>query len=91
MIRLGQKGKFRLGAQSLKIDAEGVFFKSGHHEGITRWGGIREIVETDQYVFLLVDTISGYIVPLRAFLSPPFATDFVRRANSYWKTALSPT
>jgi hypothetical protein len=87
IMRLLAKGDPHSGEQSLRINAEGVFIKSHNFEGTTRWGAVREIVETEEYIFILVDALSGLIIPRRVFPDPSSADAFVSLANSFRKNA----
>jgi len=89
VMRLLSEGKYKSGERSLRIDAEGVFVKTPNIEGVTRWGAVNEIVETEEYIFILLDTLSSQVIPRRVFPDHSSADTFVRLANSFWKKSVT--
>lgn len=70
-----------LGEQFLRISPEGVFCRTRTSEGIYRWDGIKEVVETKDHVFMFTDAHMAYIIPKRAFGGQRDTQTFVNLAN----------
>jgi hypothetical protein len=74
-----------LGQHRLSIAPEGLRDATPVGEGIRRWAGISDISHDGQYIHMLIDTVSGWAIPKRAFPSEQAAQDFLNAAITYWK------
>lgn len=62
--RPASEGYF-LGRLRMELTSEGVRTVRDHGESWTRWSAVRDVTRTDTHVFLWVDPISAFIIPLR--------------------------
>ena len=87
VMRIPSKGGTMLGEHHLKIGSDGVFGKSKAGEGLIRWSGVMDIIETKKYVFMFMDTTVAIIVPKRVFANSADMVQFLITATSFWKAA----
>lgn len=71
------KDGFMFGPQETSLETEGIRTGSAYHRSIFLWPVVQAIVVTDQHVFVMVDRISGIILPKRAFSSGAELEQFV--------------
>lgn len=62
----GERGSL-VGPRVITLDAEGVSQVAPLHRGFTSWAGVQGVHQTPAYIFLMTDTLAGYVVPRRAF------------------------
>lgn len=62
----GERGSL-VGPRTISLSADGVRQLAPLHEGFTTWAGVLEVAQTGRYLFLMTDTLAGYVVPRRAF------------------------
>ncbi len=56
-----------VGPRVVRLDRDGVTQEAPLHRGFTAWAGILAVHRTATHVFLMTDTLAGYVVPRRAF------------------------
>jgi len=56
-----------LGPRTFQITPEGLREKSQHYESLTRWSGVRDIGDTREHIFVMIDNCEAHIVPKRSF------------------------
>jgi len=66
-----------LGKHSVVLDETGIRVISKRHESLYRWAAVRDVTVTNQRLFVMVDSIAGIIVPLKAFPSENDREQFV--------------
>lgn len=73
----------RRGSRVLMIDADGLTTEvaSGQWQG--KWSDVRDIVATEDFVFLLGRGINAVSIPVSAFADADERDEFVRRARTY--------
>lgn len=64
----GERGSL-VGPRVVTLSGDGVRQQAPLHHGFTVWEGVLGVHETASHVFLMTDTLAGYIVPRRAFAS----------------------
>ncbi|MGE0392948.1 MAG: YcxB family protein [Vicinamibacterales bacterium] len=62
----GERGSL-VGPRTVSLSAAGVRQVAPLHEGFTSWAGVLEVAQTRTHLFLMTDTLAGYVVPRRAF------------------------
>ncbi|MBM3779629.1 MAG: YcxB family protein [Acidimicrobiia bacterium] len=71
-----------VGPRRVELDDSGVRQVSAVHDGRTVWAGVLAVHVTPTHVFLMTDTLAGYIIPRHVFRSPSECDafiDFARR------------
>jgi hypothetical protein len=53
----------------LEIGPEGIAERSSHYRTQFLWSGVIEIRRARDYIFVMTDTVNGYVIPRRAFPS----------------------
>lgn len=71
------------GELTITISPDGVHTQTAVNEGLYHWGGIQEITEDKQHIYLLIDTNMGHIIPKRAFKNESEAQVFLGKAMEY--------
>ncbi len=71
--------------QTLDISAENLRSQTEGMETMTQWSRVCEIASDQYSLYLFTDEVTAYIVPRRAFQSPPLADAFLTAATAYWK------
>lgn len=66
---------------SLKED--GMAFQGNSESGRTTWNGVKDVVETEGHIFVLLGKYRAYILPKRAFATPEQAGQFFELAREY--------
>jgi hypothetical protein len=64
--RPGENGSL-VGRRRVELDDSAVRQVAPLHEGRTSWAGVLSVDETRTHLFLMTDTLAGYIIPRRAF------------------------
>ena len=72
-----------LGPRQTSLDEDGVREESPNHKHQSHWRGILSVEETGEHVFLMIDSIAGYIVPKRAFPDSERLRDFLTFAREH--------
>jgi hypothetical protein len=60
-----EEGGLTLGRVHMELSTEGIHTERDHSTALTRWSALREVTRTDTHLFLWVDALSAYILPLR--------------------------
>lgn len=87
IMRLPAENSLVLGEHRIRIDEEGIHEESAAGIELHRWRSVTEVVRDGDYIFLIIDNVMGYILPLRAFASPAAAEEFLGKSTALWKTA----
>jgi hypothetical protein len=72
----------------MNITADGIYAKSEFEESKTYWKAIREIVQTERYIYLYELPNRAFIIPKRAFPNEESFNLFVQTAKDYQTRAL---
>jgi hypothetical protein len=75
------------GKRRLTIDAQGLFEKSEVGETRLRWDGVERVVETADYIFIYVTTVSAHVIPKKSFQDKEQALEFYQTAKRYFDNA----
>ena len=67
------------------VTEEGFDVHAGEGHSVIKWSAIREISVEDGLLFVFASARSAYIVPRRAFATPPEFDDFIKCARAEWK------
>lgn len=57
------------GQHSLEVLPEGLRFRCDVSDSTIAWRGIRDVVETNDHVFVMLDEMQGYVVPKQRVIS----------------------
>lgn len=71
------RDSYILGPREVTVSDDGLHETSQQHDSVFRWSAIREVLVTDQHVFVMVDTSAALIVPTRAFQTDDEREQFV--------------
>lgn len=85
MIKNNEVGT--LGKHIIKIDKNGMSETSPVNEGSMSWGMIFSIDQSDEYIFIFLNALSGFVVPKRAFDTDVETEEFYNKAVEYWNAA----
>ncbi len=66
-----------LGPKQIEVTEEGIRWIGKYHESAFSWEAVRAVEVTDKHVFVLLERISGIIVPRRSFTSDAEREEFV--------------
>lgn len=72
---------FVIGNQKLTLCEEGIRQTSRHHQMLMNWSNVRAVDTGDKHIFVMVDRISGFILPKRSFPSDKQLEQFVEEIN----------
>jgi len=75
---------------TLKIQPEGIEANSSLGGGALRWGGFREVTESQDYVYLFTDKHVSLIASKRAVANSADATIFADAARTYFQSSRRP-
>lgn len=75
--------KSMLGEHSLTLTDEGVIEKNNSGETKTNWSSIEKIVQTDEHLYIYIDSIKAYIVPIKAFKGESEKQYFLNEIRKY--------
>ena len=69
----------------MRVTAEenGVRVESENYLTELKWKGIKRVVETPAHVFLMLDIMSGYVIPKRCFRDAQAQADFLATVRSF--------
>jgi hypothetical protein len=76
------------GGHVLEACPDDLLAKCDVTEAAIRWVGIRDVAETGEHVFVMLDELQGYTIPKRRVTSGDI-DEFVRAANQYRAGVLS--
>lgn len=62
----GETGSL-VGPRTITLSEDGVRQLTPLHRGFTAWEGVLDVVQAGGYLFLMTDTLAGYVIPRRAF------------------------
>ena len=68
--------------QEYWLSDEGLRHRTPYWEGVTRWGGLVRVDETERHLFLMIDRAAAYTIPKSAFTSSAHAASFVERVRA---------
>jgi hypothetical protein len=71
-----------LGSKKYIILEEGFKEITDVSESITKWTGIKKLVENKEYIYLFVDKIAAFVIPKRYFDSNSQMDDFIKLINN---------
>ncbi|TVQ83497.1 MAG: YcxB family protein [Micavibrio sp.] len=74
-----------LAQHKLKIDTRGIAFETNYNKSFTRWQGILDIQETDDYVLFYTDRTIAHQLPKTVFEKPEHTREFLEKVRHYWK------
>ena len=80
MINEGKNADM-LGKHSLRLDEEGLVIGSSLSEARTNYGAVEEVVETKEYIYIYVSSISAHIIPVRSFESVQQKDEWINKLN----------
>jgi hypothetical protein len=72
-----QKDGIVLGARTLTLNDDGINLFTDTYNSSTKWQGIRSVAETKTHFFIMLDNLTGYIIPKRAFSNEASMQEFV--------------
>ena len=78
-------GGWVLGPRKMRLAEEGLKIESGLYEVKVKWDSIEDILQTNEHIFLFVDTIAAHIIPKRIFTTQKEAEDFLAELAKYVK------
>lgn len=76
-----------LGWHRISIGPEGIAHSGEHSAATVKWSGVERIADSDEFVFIYISAVSGYLVPSRAFGGEEHFREFVSRANEFLREA----
>ena len=79
----------RRGARALLIDADGLTTEVTDGQWHVKWNDVREVAQTEEFIFILGRGINSVSIPARAFTDDAERDEFVRRARRYLVSASS--
>jgi hypothetical protein len=85
----GERGSL-VGPRTIALSEDGVRQLAPLHQGFTTWEGVLEVAQTGAYLFLMTDTLAGYVVPRRAFADDAAWRAFAQCARTRLEAARRP-
>ncbi|MBN2174652.1 MAG: YcxB family protein [Bacteroidales bacterium] len=70
-----------LGAKTYSLTDEGFKETGENLESIVKWIGIKKVVESGDYIYVFVDRMAAYIIPVRYFDSQEQKAKFLQSIN----------
>ncbi|OZB90139.1 YcxB family protein [Paenibacillus sp. XY044] len=74
-----------LGEHTITLADEGIIESTSVNESIHKWGGIRDIENNEDYIFIFLNQTMAHIIPKRAFPSTETAAVFLKEAQTRWE------
>lgn len=71
-----------LGPHSLEVTPEGITEVGEHYTLFVRWDAVAATVQTTDHIFILLRSLSAFIIPLRIFPSPEERASFIQHLLS---------
>lgn len=72
-----------LGSKTYILQDDGFKSISDSSESLTKWNGIQKIEISKNYIYIFIDNIAAYIVPIRAFRDTSEMEQFVEIIKSH--------
>jgi hypothetical protein len=72
-----------IGPHSLELTSEGITEVCQHHTLAVRWAAVATTVQTGDHFFIVLRSLSVFIIPLRSFSSPEDRASFIQRVLSF--------
>lgn len=70
--------------KQVTIDENGFRESSDISEGYVKWQGVDRIERTNGLMFVFVDKMSAFVIPIRSFETPEQANQFYESMLAYW-------
>jgi len=74
-----------IGEHIVEVNASGLYNSSSVNNSQYLWDGIQELRQNEEYIFIYVNNIQGFIIPKRSFSSNAEENEFMRAVMDYWK------
>ena len=72
-----------LGERSLQLTECGILQTSSLSESKITWDVIEDVVETKEHIFIYINALSGYVIPIRAFANAAQKDEFLGILKSH--------
>ncbi len=72
-----------LAKHKLKFTEAGIETEAENKKSFTGWILVREIIDSKDYIYIMIDKSIGYIVPKRLFSSHSDIDTFLKQINQY--------
>jgi hypothetical protein len=79
-----------LGQHHIDLSPVSVTERTEFGEQITRWDAVERIVSTANYIFIYIGSMSGHVIPKRAFLNEDAAQQFLHQARENMERFVPP-
>lgn len=71
-----------LGQKTYILQDDGLKEITETSETLTKWNGIKKIIETEEYIYVFVDKIAAYVIPKRYFSEEKERIEFIETIKS---------
>lgn len=88
--RLFAKGDGTLAQQTIRIESDGLHWKTATGADSAPWDSIREIAEDGNCLCFFSSRTAAVVLPKRVFTSSAAASSFGDAARSYWEASRKP-
>lgn len=82
-IPQGEDNNGILGAHKIILSPKGLIESTNVNESLHAWHSILRVEQTDEHIFIYVNSVHAHIVPKRYFASQQAAENFVAAVESY--------
>jgi len=74
-----------IGEHIVEVNASGLYSSTSINQSQYLWNGIQELRQNQEFIYIYINNIQGFIIPKRSFASKAEENEFMRAVMDNWK------